>query len=154
MREAQEKRARRKPRRSRGPRKSRAADKPAKEYEVDFDVKETGQKKSIAGYDTHETIVTITVREKGKTLDEAGGIVMTNDIWLGPKIAALKEITDFDLKYWKQLQGPEVAAISAEQMASCWRCTRSSPRRRSAWRRKATSSRARRSIRPRRSSRC
>ena len=92
--------------------------KPAKEYEVDFDVKDTGQKKAIAGYDTHETIVTITVREKGKTLDEAGGLVMTNDMWLGPKIPALKEIADFDMKYWKQLQGPEMAAVSAEQMAS------------------------------------
>ena len=92
--------------------------KPTKEYEVDFDVKDTGQKKSIAGYDTHETIVTITVREKGKTLDEAGGVVMTNDIWLGPRIPALKEIADFDVKYWKQLQGPEVVAMSAEQMAS------------------------------------
>ena len=91
---------------------------PTKEYEVDFDVKDTGQKKSIAGYDTHQTIVTITVREKGKTLEEAGGIVMTNDMWLAPRIAAMKEITDFDLKYWKQLQSGETAAISAEQMAS------------------------------------
>jgi hypothetical protein len=118
MREAQErakKEAEKEPGNKEEPAKQ---EKPTKEYEVDFDVKETGQKKSIAGYDTHETIVTITVREKGKTLDEAGGIVMTNDIWLGPRIAALKEITDFDLKYWKQLQGPEMAAISAEQMAS------------------------------------
>ena len=30
--------------------------KPTKECEVDFDVKETGQKKQIAGYDAHETI--------------------------------------------------------------------------------------------------
>jgi hypothetical protein len=92
--------------------------KPTKEYEVDFDVKDTGQKKQIAGYDAHETIVTITVREKGKTLDEAGGFVVTNDTWLGPKIPLLKELADFEVKYWKQLQGPEVAAMSAEQMAS------------------------------------
>jgi hypothetical protein len=91
--------------------------KPTKEYEVDFDVKDTGQKRPIAGYDTHETIVTITIREKGKTLEDGGGMVMTNDMWLGPKIAALKEIADFDIKYWKQLQGPEMAALSAEQMA-------------------------------------
>jgi hypothetical protein len=38
-------------------------------------------------------------------------------MWLGPKIPALKELADFDLKYWKQLQGPETAAVSAEQMA-------------------------------------
>jgi hypothetical protein len=98
--------------------KKEEAQKPTKEYEIDFDVKDTGQKKPIAGYDTHETIVTITVREKGKTLEEAGGIVMTNDMWLGPAIPQLKELSDFDIKYWKQLQGPDAAAMSAEQMAT------------------------------------
>ena len=38
-------------------------------------MKETGQKKQIAGYDTHESVMTITVREKGKTLEEGGGLV-------------------------------------------------------------------------------
>ena len=70
------------------------AQKPTKEYEVDFDVRDTGQKKQIATYDAHETVVTITVREKGKTLEESGGIVMTNDMWLGPKIPQLKELAD------------------------------------------------------------
>lgn len=100
------------------PPKKEEAQKPTKEFEVDFDVKATGQTKQIAGYETRETIVTITVREKGKTLEEAGGIVMTNDTWLAPRIPELRELAEFDLKYWKQLQGPEMAAISAEQMAS------------------------------------
>jgi hypothetical protein len=100
------------------PGKPQEAQKPTKEYEVDFDVKDTGQKKQIAGYDTHQTIATVTIREKGRTLEEAGGLVMTTDIWLGPVIPQLKEIADFEIKYWKQLQGPEIAAISAEQMAT------------------------------------
>ena len=92
---------------------------PEKQYEVDFDVKETGQKKQIAGYDTHETIVTITVREKGKKLEESGGLVMTNDMWLGPKIPQLKENAEFEMRYWKQLEGPQmVGDISPEQMAA------------------------------------
>ena len=91
---------------------------PQKEYEVDFNVKETGQKKNLAGYDTREVIMTITVREKGKTLEDGGGIVMTADSWLGPQIAALKEVTDFDVKYWKQLQGPDAMGMSAEQLAT------------------------------------
>jgi hypothetical protein len=98
--------------------KPQEAQKPTKEIEIDFDVKDTGQKKQIAGYDAHETIVTITVREKGMTLEESGGLVLTNDIWLGPKIPQLKEISDFDAKYWKALQGPESVAMSAEQMAA------------------------------------
>jgi hypothetical protein len=90
---------------------------PQKEYEVDFDVKETGQKKQLAGYDTHEVIMTVTVREKGKTLEDGGGLVMKMDSWLGPQIAALKEVAEFDLKYWRQLQGPDAMGMSPEQMA-------------------------------------
>jgi hypothetical protein len=100
------------------PGKPQEAQKPTKEYEIDFDVKDTGQKKQIAGYEAHETIATITVREKGMTLEQSGGIVLTNNIWLGPKIPMLKEISDFDVKYWKALQGPEAFAMSAEQMAA------------------------------------
>jgi hypothetical protein len=94
------------------------AQKPTKEYEIDYDVKDTGQRKQLAGYDAKNTVVTITVREKGKTLDEGGGIVMTNDIWLGPQIPQMKEFADFEIRYWKQLQGPQAAAMSAEQMAT------------------------------------
>jgi hypothetical protein len=91
---------------------------PEKQYEVDFDVKETGQKKQVAGYDTREVIMTITVREKGKTLEDGGGIVMTADSWIGPKIAALNELAEFDMRYWKQLQGPEAMGMSPEQLAT------------------------------------
>lgn len=92
--------------------------KPTKEYQVDWDVKETGQKKQVAGYDTHESIVTITVHEKGRDLEDSGGMVMTSDLWLGPKLPQLKELADFELRYWKQLEGPDAPAVSAEQMAA------------------------------------
>ena len=64
--------------------------------EVDFDVRNTGEKKTINGFDTHQVVMTITVREKGKTLEESGGMVLTSDMWLAPKIAAMKEIAEFD----------------------------------------------------------
>jgi hypothetical protein len=60
--------------------------------------------------------MTITVREKGKTIED-GGFVMTADSWLGPQIAALKELHEFDQRYWKQLQGTDAMGMSAEQMA-------------------------------------
>ena len=94
---------------------------PQKEYEVDFNVKETGQKKQLAGYDTREVIMTVTVREKGKTLEEGGGLVMNVDSWLGPQIPAMKEVAEFELKYWRQLQGPDAMGMSPEQK----RCARS-----------------------------
>jgi hypothetical protein len=91
---------------------------PRKEYEVDFDVKETGQKKELAGYSAREVVMTVTVREKGRTLEDGGGVVMTSNSWLGPQIPAMKEVAEFDMKYWKQLQGSDAMGMSAEQLAT------------------------------------
>jgi hypothetical protein len=88
-----------------------------KELEFDFDVKETGQTRSIAGHDARQVIMTITAREKGKTLEEAGGVVLTSDSWIGPEIPAMKELAEFEMKYWKAI-APETALVSAEQMAA------------------------------------
>jgi hypothetical protein len=89
----------------------------AKEVEVDFNIKDTGEKKTINGFDTHQVVMTITVREKGKTLEQSGGLMLTSDIWLTKEIAAMKEIADFDLRYAKALAGPMVEGVSADQMA-------------------------------------
>jgi hypothetical protein len=88
-----------------------------KEVEVDFDVKNTGATKQINGFDTRQSIVTITVREKGKTLDEAGGMVMTTDMWLAPSAPSTKELMDFDMRYAQKLYGPVVTGASAQDMA-------------------------------------
>ena len=90
----------------------------AKEIEVDFDVKNTGQKKTINGFDTHQAIMTITMREKGKTLEQSGGLVITSDMWLVPTIKAMKEVTDFDIRYAQQLYGSMIGGVSAQQMAA------------------------------------
>jgi hypothetical protein len=92
-------------------------DQTAHEMEYLVDVKETGQKKAIAGYDTHEVVMTITGKEKGQTLEEGGGYVMTDTMWLGPKIAALDEIREFDMKYVKAIYGEEGAA-AMQQLAA------------------------------------
>src|SRR5581483_10212165 len=42
----------------------------AKQMQIDFDLKETGQKKNINGFDCREVVMTITVREKDKTLEQ------------------------------------------------------------------------------------
>lgn len=93
------------------------ANQPAKEMEYVVDVKETGQKKAIAGYDAREVIMTVTGKEKGKTLEESGGYVITDTMWIGPKIAALDEIREFDIKYFKAVFGDEGAA-AVQQMAA------------------------------------
>ena len=99
--------------------KPEAPDPNAKQMQIDFDLKETGQKKNINGFDTREIVMTITVHEKDKTLEKSGGMVMTTHEWLGPKIAAMKEIADFDRRYQEKLNGPSFAIMpSADQMAA------------------------------------
>ena len=89
----------------------------SKQYEFEADVKETGQKKNIAGYDTREVILTITAHEKGKKVEESGGFVMSTDMWLAPKIAGLDELAQFQLKFIKAVYG-EAFVADMTQMAS------------------------------------
>ncbi len=72
---------------------------PEAEIEVDVDVRETGEHKSIAGHDTRQVILTLTLRQKGKTLEEGGGVVMTNDMWMAAKIDALDELAEFQRRF-------------------------------------------------------
>ena len=114
MKEAQE-RAAKEARKEEG--REEKSEQPKKEWEFDFKADETGQKKQIAGYDTRQVIMTVTMREKGKTLEESGGFVMTADSWLGPEIAALKELVDFERRYVEKLYGSDITGIAADQMA-------------------------------------
>lgn len=99
--------------------KAEPADPNAKQMQIDFDLKETGQKKNINGFDAREVVMTITVHEKDKTLEQSGGMVMTTHEWLTAPIAALKEIADFDRRYQEKLNGPSFAIMpSADQMAA------------------------------------
>jgi hypothetical protein len=116
LREAQEK-ARSEAGKEEGRDEPREQEKPGKEYEVDFDVKETGQKRSIAGHEARQVISTVVVREKGRTLEDGGGAVMTVDAWLGPDLPALKELAEFDMKYARAIS-PDAPTLSAEQLAA------------------------------------
>jgi hypothetical protein len=93
------------------------------ELEVDFDHKSTGKKQTINGYSTHEEVVTVTVREKGKKLEQSGGWVLTADMWVGPKIAAMSEMTDFDRRYMQKLYGKEFSGADMSAMMSALAAT-------------------------------
>ena len=100
------------------PKADTKADPDAKQYEVDFDVKTTGESKNINGFATSQSIMTITVREKDKTLQESGGMVLSSDMWLTPSIPAMKEVAEFDLKYAEKMFGPMMSGASPQDMAS------------------------------------
>lgn len=89
----------------------------AKEYEVDFDMKNTGATRTINSFNTKQTVVTITVREKGKTLNDAGGLVMTTDLWNAPNAPSTKDLAEFDMKYAQKIYGPMVVGASPQDMA-------------------------------------
>jgi len=83
----------------------------APEMEVELDLKETGQSKAINGYDCREVIMTIRTHEKGKTMEEAGGLVLTADMWMAPDVTAGKEITDFERRYLQKVSGTDDAQM-------------------------------------------
>ena len=99
------------------PSKPAEKDPNAKEMEVDFDIKTTSETRAINGFNTTKSVMTITVREKGKTLNESGGLVMTTDMWMTPNAPSTKDLADFDMRYAQKLYGPAVTGASAQDMA-------------------------------------
>ena len=89
---------------------------PQKKMAIDVSTKETGQTKTISGFECKEVITTVAMHEDGKTLEEAGGMVMTSDQWLTARIPAMKEVQDFDRRYFEKIAGMDAAA-AAQQMA-------------------------------------
>jgi hypothetical protein len=87
-----------------------------KEMDFEFDVKETGQRKQLAGYDTREVVMTLTGHAKGQKIEESGGMILTDDLWLAPRIAALDEIAEFRRKYAVALMGDESGVAGPENM--------------------------------------
>ena len=88
----------------------------SRELEFDVDVRETGERQTRLGHQTREVILTITGREKGRTLEQGGGFVLTNTLWLAPRIAALDELTAFELRYVKAVYGESILG-DVQQMA-------------------------------------
>jgi hypothetical protein len=90
---------------------------PQKKMSVDVSTKQTGQRKSINGFDCHEVVTTVTVHEDGKSLEEGGGMVVTSDAWMTGAIPAMKEVQAFNRRYYEKLSGMDLSA-SRDQMAA------------------------------------
>ena len=94
----------------------RPADAKEPQVEIDFNMKESGQRREINGFNAREVVLTIAVREKGKKLEESGGLAWTSNIWLAPKVAAMDEVAAFDLRYAKQIN--VLTMFDAQQTAA------------------------------------
>ena len=82
-----------------------ASAQPKKEYDVDFTIVNGTGAKQVAGLDTKESVATVTVREKGKTLEEGGGLVLETHLWMTPKVPALQEVNAFRARYAEKVYG-------------------------------------------------
>ncbi len=94
----------------------------APELQVDFEVSRTAEKREIAGREAKLVILRATVHEKGRSIQQAGGLLFRNDMWLAPKVAELDELQAWNARYAQKMA--EVygvapgAATSAQQMAT------------------------------------
>jgi hypothetical protein len=88
---------------------------------VDVVTKSTGAAKTVNGFDAKQSITTVTVRPKGQTLEQGGGMVLTADSWLAPGVDSMKDVADFQIRYMQKLQSPITAgAASADEMAAAF----------------------------------
>jgi hypothetical protein len=88
------------------------------QFEVNVDVKKTGQQKTFAGETCDQFIVTITMHAKGQPLEEGGGMVVTSDTWLGPKNAGTTEQADFQRRFIRKLYGSEAEVYARDMMSA------------------------------------
>jgi hypothetical protein len=89
-----------------------------KQLEFDVSVNPTGQQKAIAGQDAKEFVVTIAMHQQGMKLEESGGLVMTNNVWMAPRVAALDEMHEFNMKFVKAVYGDLIGSMNPQQMGA------------------------------------
>ncbi|HUG80365.1 MAG TPA: hypothetical protein VML01_01795 [Bryobacterales bacterium] len=89
----------------------------AKEVEVSLDVRETGERKNINGFDCREVVVEVKAFERGKSLESAGGMVMASNMWLGPELPGTDEVADFYRRYAEKLDLFSAMGPPSAQMA-------------------------------------
>jgi hypothetical protein len=88
------------------------------QFEINVDVKKTGQQKTVAGETCNQFIVTITMHQKGQSLEKGGGMVITSDTWLGPKSPGAREQADFQRRFIRKLYGTEAELYARDLMSA------------------------------------
>lgn len=71
--------------------------------DVDADVKNTGQTKTINGMEAHQMIVTMTMSAKDPQSGQAGAMKMNSEMWLAKDIPGAAEMRDFYGRMAKEL---------------------------------------------------
>ena len=65
--------------------------------------KDTGQKRQIAGFDTHEVVLTVDMVGTDQQSGQSGGMQVVSDMWLAPKVTGYDEIPNFYKRMMQKL---------------------------------------------------
>lgn len=100
-----------------------AADPQAKEFEVDFQASSTAERRQVAGREARLVVLRATVHEKGRSVQQAGGLMFRNDLWLVPKLEELQELEAWNRRYalkMAEVYGAPASTIAVDQMAKLY----------------------------------
>ena len=100
-----------------------AADPQAKEFEVDFQASNTAERREVMGHEARLVVLRATVHEKGRSVQQAGGLMIRNDLWLVPKLKQLDELEAWNRRYalkMAEVYGAGAATVAVEQMAKLY----------------------------------
>jgi hypothetical protein len=96
--------------------------------EFNVTVKTTGATKQIAGYDTKEMLITMTMEGTDQKSGQKGGMAFTISSWIAPKVAGSDEMNAFYMKMAGKLQWmPGAGGLAAARpemakaMAAAWK---------------------------------
>jgi hypothetical protein len=95
----------------------------AKEFEVDFQASNTAERRTVAGHEARLVVLRATVHEKGRSVQQAGGLMFRNDLWLVPKLKELDELEAWNRRYalkMAEVYGAPAATIAVDQMAKLY----------------------------------
>jgi hypothetical protein len=88
------------------------------QIEIDVELKSTGQERTINGFETRQVLMTVAAHAKGTTLEQGGGIALRSDLWLAPKVAALKELADFEQRHARRLADSIYGGVPAKDASA------------------------------------
>jgi hypothetical protein len=70
---------------------------------IDANIQQTGQTRNIAGYDTKEAILTMSMTMTDPRTAQSGAMAIRMDMWTAPEVAGYSEIRDFYKRMAKEL---------------------------------------------------
>ncbi len=78
-------------------------DPPPPDMQFDIKVNDTGQTKSINGNNAHEMVMTMAMLGQDAKSAAKGGLDVTTDMWIAPKVAGYDQVRDFQRRMAKKL---------------------------------------------------